>query len=134
MLAVAVDKLHDELGHLELVWADEQLTQQLLALPAAALKQLLQHDDTRVASENTVAYTVQRWYEAQQDLKAEAAEQLGLMQLVRMRWCTHLYVSTVMAQSALFCACFSQAQAAVAALCATNSNCIGAAGFAVYPG
>lgn len=82
------------------------LAAQLIALPAAALRQLLQHERSCVASENTLAYTVLCWFDAQQGLAAGAAAQLGLLQLLRMRHCTNPYVSTVLAQDELFQACF----------------------------
>jgi hypothetical protein len=40
---LAVQRLQQQLGDLEEVWADEQLQQQLLGLPFTAILQLLQH-------------------------------------------------------------------------------------------
>jgi hypothetical protein len=54
VFAVAGDKLQQELGDLELTWADEAKQQLLLALPQPALLQLLRDDRTRVTSKNTV--------------------------------------------------------------------------------
>lgn len=119
--AVAADRLQQQLGDLEQVWADDLLTKQLLALSEAALWQLLQHQGMRVASENTVAYTVQRWYEAQNDFSALAAA-VRLMRLVRMRHCTPLYIGTVLSSSTVFCSCFSQQDIALAGLCCTASG------------
>lgn len=122
IIAVAAECLQQRLGDLDCVWADQQLTQQLLALPAAALKQLLPHDSTCMVAENTAAYTVLRWFKAQQGLTAEAAAHLFVLQLVRMRHCTHLYVSTVLSHSALFCASFSTPEATVTAACCVKSS------------
>jgi hypothetical protein len=57
----AADKLQQELGDLEVAWGDEGKQQQLLKLPLGALLQLLRDERTRVASEDTVVYTAQRW-------------------------------------------------------------------------
>lgn len=43
VVAVAADKLQQQLVNLEQVWADDLVTKQLLALSEAALGQLLQH-------------------------------------------------------------------------------------------
>ncbi|KAF6262081.1 hypothetical protein COO60DRAFT_1636287 [Scenedesmus sp. NREL 46B-D3] len=61
---LAAQLLLQQLGDLEEVWSEEQLLQQLLQLPYAAMKQLLQHPDMCVAAENTVVYTIERWYDA----------------------------------------------------------------------
>jgi hypothetical protein len=50
----AVQRLQKELGDLDICWSDERLAEQLQQLPFQALLPLLQHDDTRVASEHTV--------------------------------------------------------------------------------
>lgn len=44
IVTMAADMLQQQLGDLETVWNDDELTAQLLSLSAAALKQLLQHD------------------------------------------------------------------------------------------
>jgi hypothetical protein len=80
----AVKRLQQQLGDLEQVWADDELQQQLLALPYEVLLQLLQV--TCVASENTVVYTIERWCAQFQDITPEQLQQL--MSLVRMRHCT----------------------------------------------
>jgi hypothetical protein len=106
----AVQRLQQQLGDLEQVWADEQLQQRLLKLPFSALLQLLQHAETRVVTENTVVYTIQKWYNAQ-PAAAQVVEQLQqLMHLVRVQHCTHYYASTVMPQSSLVQLCFDQSE------------------------
>uniref|UniRef100_A0A383VDD8 BACK domain-containing protein n=1 Tax=Tetradesmus obliquus TaxID=3088 RepID=A0A383VDD8_TETOB len=96
---VAVQQVQQQLGDLEGVWADPARQQLLLALPCEALMQLLQDDTTCVATENTVVYTIERWWSAQ-DAALQHAEHLrALMHLVRMRYCTPYYSGTVMHQS-----------------------------------
>jgi hypothetical protein len=92
VFAVAGDKLQQELGDLELTWADAEKEQLLLSLPQPALLQLLQDDRTRVASENTVFYSIHRWWSQQQvqvAVSGAAAPAEGdmraLLQLVRMQ-------------------------------------------------
>jgi hypothetical protein len=84
-----------QLGDLEKVWASD-LQQLLLALPSDVLLQLLQHEETRVATENTVVFTIERW-QAAQDAGQEQVQQL--VQSVRMRHCTPYYAGTVMPRS-----------------------------------
>lgn len=74
-----------------------------------------------MASENTVAYTVQRWYEAQNDFSALPAA-VRLMRLVCMRHCTQLYIGTVVFGSTVYCSCYSQQEIAIAGLCCTASG------------
>jgi hypothetical protein len=72
VFVTAGDKLQQELGDLELTWADAGKQQLLLDLPQLALLQLLRDDRTRVTSENTVFYTIQRWWVGQQQQPARA--------------------------------------------------------------
>jgi hypothetical protein len=119
---LAVQRLQQDLGDLEVNWNSEQLQQQLLQLPFQALLQLLQHDGTKAASENTVVYTVQRWY--QHKLEAERSEEQlkQLLQQVRMRHCTSLFVSTVMTQCPLVCSCFSTQELGLAWQCSIEDG------------
>jgi hypothetical protein len=59
----AANKLQHELGDLELVFADPQgqIQQLFLALPYAAVLQLLQDERTRVTHEDTAAYALVQW-------------------------------------------------------------------------
>uniref|UniRef100_A0A383W349 BACK domain-containing protein n=1 Tax=Tetradesmus obliquus TaxID=3088 RepID=A0A383W349_TETOB len=98
---LAVQRLQQQLGDLEEVWADEQLQQQLLGLSFNALLQLLQHADTRVATENTVVYTITEWYEARAEDDQSIQQLKQLMRLVRLQHCTFYYAGTVMMQSIL---------------------------------
>jgi hypothetical protein len=98
---LAVQRLQQQLGDLEAVWARSVLQQQLLSLPFEVLKQLLQHGSTRVATENTVVYTIGRWWGAQDEAAQDVEEGRQLMHLVRMRRCTPYYAGTVMPQSSL---------------------------------
>jgi hypothetical protein len=108
----AVQRLQQQLGDLEEVWADEQLQLQqlLLRLPFSALLQLLQHAETRVATENTVVYTIERWYEAQPAAAQDVEQLQQLMHLVRVQHCTQYYAGTVMPQSSLMQRCFDQSE------------------------
>jgi hypothetical protein len=65
LFAATCEKLQQELGDLELVWADPSSSKQqlLLGLPLPALLQLLSDHRTRVASENTVFFTISQWWE-----------------------------------------------------------------------
>ncbi|WIA41233.1 hypothetical protein OEZ86_004846 [Tetradesmus obliquus] len=73
---------------------------QLLQLMLLADRFGVPKDDTTcVATENTVVYTIERWWSAQ-DAALQHAEHLrALMHLVRMRYCTPYYSGTVMHQS-----------------------------------
>jgi hypothetical protein len=100
---LALHCMMQQLGDLESVWASDALQQQLLALPYDVLRQLLAHHDTRVASENTVVFTIERWQRGQgarQPHRLCRRDQVQhLMQLVRMRYCTPCYAGTVMPHS-----------------------------------
>jgi hypothetical protein len=117
---LAVQRLQQQLGDLEEVWADQQLQQQLLALPFAALLQLLQllqHTDTRVATENTVVYTIEEWYRAQLRAAQDVEQLEQLMHLVRVRHCTQYYAGTVMPQSTLVQLCFQPSEVVLMHVC-----------------
>lgn len=117
---LAVQRLQQQLGDLEEVWADEQKQQQLLSLPFSALLQLLQHADTCVASENTVVYTIEKWCTAL-PASAGSVEQLKqLMHLVRVQHCTSCYAGTVMPQSVLVQHCFDQSELLLMHVCCAS--------------
>ena len=66
-----------ELGDLQLVLTEpaSRKAQQLLGLRCGALKQLLQDERTRVASENTVFFAILEWYAHQQQIAAKCSQQ-----------------------------------------------------------
>lgn len=103
---LAMQQLLLQLGDLEEVWAQEQLQQLLLRLSFDALHQLLQHSDMRVANENTVVYTIERWYDAQDEQHQHLKQLQQLMHLVRMQHCTSYFAGTAMLQSRLVRRCF----------------------------
>jgi hypothetical protein len=110
---LAADRVQQQLGDLEAVWAQQQLAEMLLGLPFNGLLRLLQHPETRVGSENTVVYTIQRWYHEQCKPGNEepSTEQLQqLMRQVRMRHCTKYFAGTVMAQDSLVRRCFEPSE------------------------
>lgn len=116
MYAACSAKLQLVLGDLELTVADQEKWQQLLALPHAALKQLLEDPGTRVASEHTVFHVIGAWFTHQQQQQHELSseEVCGLLQAIRMQHCSQLYISTAMANSPLMAQCFTPAEIAVA--------------------
>ena len=93
----ALKLLLEELGDLELAWDTKQKQQhkQLLGLPFQGLKQLLQHQETKVASEDTVLYTIQAWVTYKSNAATEQ-EQQELAQTIRVAHCSPLCVGTVM--------------------------------------
>ncbi|WIA40918.1 hypothetical protein OEZ86_004578 [Tetradesmus obliquus] len=129
LFEAAGEKLQDELGDLELAWADASKQQLLLGLPQPALLQLLQDDDTRVASENTVFFTISQWCRQQQQPAQQQQQQQqeavamsakhDLLQLVRMQHCTGLYATAVVARTRLAQSLFSAAEIAEACVLAS---------------
>jgi hypothetical protein len=94
LVAAAEQKLQQELGDRELVWADDRKAHVLLSLPQPVLLQLLKDPSTRVASENTVFYTIERWWEARtalsqaQSASSESLRQAAaLLELVSIKVC-----------------------------------------------
>jgi hypothetical protein len=87
LFAAAATKLQQELGDLELTWADEKRAELLLRLPQPALLQLLQHPETRVASENTVFYNIKRWWQSRVESSSTGPAQSvkALAELVRIK-------------------------------------------------
>jgi hypothetical protein len=87
LFVAAGQKLQQELGDLELVWADEDKQQLLLSLPQPALLQLLRDPETRVSSENTVFCTVRRWCNFRKDAGSQPAPAVltGLAEALRMK-------------------------------------------------
>jgi hypothetical protein len=85
--AAVGEKLQQELGDLELVWDDysDVKPELLLSLPQPALLQLLKDPRTRVASENTVFFTINQWLSGQTAEQQQDEGQLRqLLQHVRM--------------------------------------------------
>jgi hypothetical protein len=62
----AAARVQQEFKDLEVVWQQQHTQQRLLALPHGALLDLLRSDTLRVATENTVAFTIQAWADHQQ--------------------------------------------------------------------
>jgi hypothetical protein len=109
----------------------------LLQLPLPALKHLLQDPRTRVASENTVWYTVDRWCRHHGSTSARkkkgaagpavntaadcssdqrTADMVGLAGLVRLPHCSASYIPMVISSSSLASSAFTAEDLAVAAL------------------
>ncbi|KIZ03475.1 hypothetical protein MNEG_4484 [Monoraphidium neglectum] len=88
--------LHQRLGDLDAAWLDTSCRAQLLALPFAALRQLLSDERTRVSSENTVVYTVAAW--VKQNASSSAEQHAELAQCVRAPRLTPLYSAAFGAQ------------------------------------
>jgi hypothetical protein len=104
----AADRLQQELGDLEKVWADEDKQPQLLGLPSAALLQLLRDERTRVASEDTAVYTAQAWLDrrfggvrmivpGRPDPKQQQQQQLA--SVLRPPHCTATFLALLAANS-----------------------------------
>ena len=91
----AQNLLLEELGDLEGTWGDKQKQEQLLGLPFQGLKQLLQHQETKVASEDTVLYTIHRWLRRITNAATEQ-EQQELAKTIRVKHCSPLCVGTMM--------------------------------------
>jgi hypothetical protein len=124
---IAATKVELELHDLELVWDDQEdkLDQQrLLDLPHKALKQLLESPRTSVNSENTVCFTILAWHEHQQKSKQQPSQQemKQLLELIRMRHCSQLYVATVLAEHQLVQQLFSASARSIAAVVATEDS------------
>jgi hypothetical protein len=96
--AAAQSFLVTNLGDLEVTWNDKQKKEQLLGLPFQGLMQLLQHQETRVASEDTVLYTIQKWLDRlqQQGGVATKQEQHDLAQTIRVAHCSPACVVKLM--------------------------------------
>jgi hypothetical protein len=71
------------LGDLEAVWEDEQLQEQLLALPLPAAELLLSSPDLRVVSEDTVLYTAIRYVEHLDSIQGREAAKEALSKCIR---------------------------------------------------
>eukprot|EP00878_Enallax_costatus_P018086 GHUV01019028.1.p1 GENE.GHUV01019028.1~~GHUV01019028.1.p1 ORF type:complete len:416 (+),score=156.88 GHUV01019028.1:497-1744(+) len=120
---LAVSKLLQQLGDLEQVWSDKQLQEMLLALPHAALLQLLQHNSTKVDSEATVVYTIEKWWSKQQRPSHKVNQLQQLMQRVRMQHLSRMYIlTTLMKNSMVTPQCFSAAELGIASLCTTADS------------
>ena len=85
------------LGDLEVALADASMRQELLDLSLSALQRLLQHKDTRAASENTVFWLADAWL-AQRGGGGEQ-EQAALAGCISLLNASSLYLQTVMCQS-----------------------------------
>lgn len=124
VVAAAEEKLLQQLGDLEMVWGDEQLQGKLLNLPHAALLHLLQHDETRVASESTVVYTILLWWAKQeQSYRNSHVQQLKqLMQQVRMQNLSLMYINTYLMNNNAVLSCYSVRELAIAGLCTISRS------------
>jgi hypothetical protein len=94
----AVTKLQGNLGDLERVWSSTSMLNQrqlpLLDLPFSALVLLLASPSTKVASEDTVFYTMDRWLQHNQGVVSKEQQQ-KLAQLLRLHHCTPSYLTSV---------------------------------------
>ena len=94
----AGDKVQQILGDLDLVWSEkraEPVRQQLLQLPCSALKQLIADSRTKVASEDTVFFTIDYWLASNSSTTQEQKKELA--QLLRLPHCTPSYLTSLMA-------------------------------------
>jgi hypothetical protein len=93
----AVTKVQGVLGDLERVWSSTSMPNQrqlpLLDLPFSALVLLLASADTKVASEDTVFYTMDRWL--QHNTGCSKEQQQKLAELLRLPYCTPSYLNSV---------------------------------------
>lgn len=117
----AEQKIQEELGDLELVWADwddkdSQKQQYFLSLPYAAMQQLLSSTATKVSSENTIAYSIIQWAEKHKPSKQQLKQ---LVSLVLLPHCTPSYIATVISKSSCFTECLQHQELHFAALCCT---------------
>jgi hypothetical protein len=101
-------------GDLEEVWAHPTQAEQLLALPYAAILQLVQVSDTKVASEDTIVYTLGRWLEEHLDTSSEQKEQLA--DTVRLPLCTATFLSSTDAMAWLLDGGYTQRELSMACL------------------
>lgn len=99
--------MQQELGDLEQLEHDMGALYKVLRLPHLALLQLLSNPATRAASENTVAFIIQRWADSQQP--QPLLEQMRqLTSQIRMRQCTALFASTCLFAWPLLEQCFTE--------------------------
>jgi hypothetical protein len=145
---VQYDKLQLSLQE-QYLQLQQERQQQLLGLPLLALKQLLQDPRTKVASENTVWYTLDRWckHQAAKAARRKAAaatasaksartgaavgggthqqctaDVVELASLVRLPHCSASYLPMVISRSTLGAAAFTAEDLAVAALLQQQPN------------
>jgi hypothetical protein len=131
----AAAQVQHVLGDLEATWQSSEKRQLLLAQPHGALLSLLQDNHTSLASEHTIAYTIQAWadHQKQQQQQYPSLEQLQqLVHQIRMRHCSQLYISTVMIEMPAIEPCFTKAEWLRACAigrrsvgCRDCKNCIG---------
>jgi hypothetical protein len=110
----AGDQLQHQFGDLEEVWADDSKTEQLLELPYAAMLQLVQDSRTRVASEDTIVYTLGRWLAQHPDTSSKQKQQLA--DTVRLPLCTATFLSSSDAIAWLLDAGYTQRELLMACL------------------
>jgi hypothetical protein len=88
----AGDQLQQEFGDLDVVWGDSSKAEQLLELPYAAMLQMVQDDRTKVASEDTIVYTLRRWLAQHPDTSSKQKQQLA--DTVRLPLCSATFLSS----------------------------------------
>jgi hypothetical protein len=86
----AADKLQQELGDLEVVWADTLKRETLMSLPLEALLQLLRDDRTQVAGEDTAVFTAMVWLNEHPAAVSRAPQ---LLAVLRLPHCTPTHLS-----------------------------------------
>lgn len=149
VVSLAAAKLQQDLGDLDAAWSDDNKQQLLLQLPLCALHQLLLSDQTRVASEDTAAYTVARvvnehvqaafpdgtrWgAPSSSNLNLPDAEHAAaahpfrthiqqLVGAVRMVHCSQAYIATVLSIDPNISSVLSPYELQIAALCSVDQG------------
>jgi len=95
MFTAAAAAVQIQLRDLDAAWLDDGKAEQLLALPFAAVKQLLSDNRTR-AREDTVYYTCCAWIDGH---KADAEQRRGLLECERMPHISSFYLAGVVSSS-----------------------------------
>jgi hypothetical protein len=111
LYAAAAKRVFADLGDLEVVCqSTDDLWPKLLQLPHPALLQLLANYLTRVAREDTVAYVIQQWAQAQpQQPTLQQMQQLCDGLVLRLLECSPLYLTTVIGAWPLLAQCYTPA-------------------------
>jgi hypothetical protein len=118
LYAAAAKRVFADLGDLEVVCqSTDDLWPKLLQLPHPTLLQLLANYLTRVAREDTVAYVIQQWAQAQpQQPTLQQMQQLCDGLVLRLLECSPLYLTTVIGASPMLAQCYTPLQLSRATL------------------
>jgi hypothetical protein len=122
LYAAAAKRVFADLGDLEVVCqSTDQLWPKLLQLPHLALLQLLSNRLTRAAREDTVAYVIQQWAQAQpQQPTLQQMQRLCDGKVLRLGYCSPLYLATVIGGWPLLAQCFTPQQLSCASVFANS--------------